>query len=257
MVAHGLVTRAPDPKDFARVWTSGGVHPEVRSTGLGRRLLAWQRARGEQLLAELDLTMPGWLMAYAPERSPENGRLLERDGFEPARYFTSLHAELSTAPIDDRPAPVGVRVVPWSADLSEAARVAKNSSFADHWGSQPAVPEMWESWQKLPTFRPELSRLALDGDEVVGFVTTEVNEEDWERHGRSSGYVGLVGTVRRWRGKGLASALLAETMRAHRDAGFELSVLDVDTANPTGALGVYERLGFQSVSRDIAYRRLY
>lgn len=257
LVAHGLATRSPDPVDYARVWLSGGVHPAVRGRGIGRQLLAWQTARAEQLLAELDVTLPAWVMTYAAEAAPEHGRLAERAGFSPVRYFTTLHAELASAPIDDRPLPEGLRVVPWSAEWSEAARAAKNAAFADHWGSQPANQESWESWQTLPTFRPELSRLALDGDRVVGFVTTEVNEEDWARLGRSSGYVGLVGTVREWRGRGLASALLAEVMRAYRDAGLDLAVLDVDTESPTGALGVYERLGFTSVARDVAYRRLY
>ena len=257
MVAHGLCIRTPDPVDYARVILMGGVHPAVRGRGVGRQLLAWQQARAEQLLGERELTMPGWVMSYAAEVAPEHGRLLEHAGFSAVRYFTTLHAELADAPIDDRPVPDGIRVEAWSSEYSEAARAAKNAAFADHWGSQPSSRETWDAWQQLDTFRPELSRLAFDGDRVVGFVTTDVNEEDWQRLGRSSGYIGLVGTVRDWRGKGLASALLAEVMTAHRRAGFALSVLDVDTANPTGALGVYERLGFTAVSRDVAYRRLY
>ena len=257
MIAHGMAMRAPEPVDYARVWLSGGVHPEHRGRGLGWQLLAWQTARAEQLLAELDLTIPGWVLSYAADRSPEHGRLLERAGYSPSRYFTTLHAELAGAALEPRDLPDGMRLEPWSPRFSEGARAAKNAAFADHWGSQPATREGWESWQGLPTFRPELSRVALAGDEVVGFITTDVNEEDWARMGRSSGYIGLVGTVREWRGKGLASALLVDVMRAYRAQGLELAVLDVDTANPTGALGVYERLGFAAVARDVAYRRLY
>mgnify|MGYP000669008048 CR=1 FL=1 len=257
MIAHGMAMRAPEPVDYARVWLSGGVHPAHRGRGIGRQLLAWQTARAEQLLAELELTIPGWVLSYAADRSPEHGRLLERAEFTPSRYFTTLHAELSEATLEPRPLPEGIRLEPWSARFSEGARAAKNAAFADHWGSQPATREGWESWQTLPTFRPELSRLALAGEEVVGFITTDINEDDWARMGRSSGYIGLVGTVREWRGKGLASALLVDVMRAYRAQGLELAVLDVDTANPTGALGVYERLGFAAVARDVAYRRLY
>ena len=63
----------------------------------------------------------------------------------------------------------------------------------------------------------------------------------------------LVGTLREHRGRGLAGALLAEVMRASRAAGLERCVLDVDTENPTGALGVYTRLGFAATDRDVAY----
>ena len=109
----------------------------------------------------------------------------------------------------------------------------------------------------LSSFRADLCRVALVGDEVVGFVITEINEDDWERGGSRSGYIGLVGTVRDWRGRGLASALLTEVMQAYRDAGLESAVLDVDTENPTGALGVYTRLGFEPTARDVSYRVAY
>ena len=48
----------------------------------------------------------------------------------------------------------------------------------------------------------------------------------------------------RYRGRGLATHLLAHTLHACREAGFDTSSLDVDTQNPTGALGIYERAGY-------------
>ena len=52
-------------------------------------------------------------------------------------------------------------------------------------------------------------------------------------------------SVRRpWRRRGLARALVAESLRALRDAGMTSAVLGVDADNPTGALGVYEDNGF-------------
>lgn len=253
LVAWGLVIETPEPESVLRVILTGGVHPEHRGRGLGRALLAWQRARAEQRLSRSDSILPAWLLTYAPDRAPEHGRLLERSGFEPARYFTSLEAVLDGADLD-RAMPVGVRVEPLTPERAEQMRLAKNAAFADHWGSQPATVEGWASMLTLPTVRKDLSRLAIAGDEVVGFVLVEINEDDGARQGFTGAYIGLVGTVRAWRGRGLASALLADVMRAARDAGLERAVLDVDTENPTGALGVYERLGYVATSRDAAYR---
>jgi mycothiol synthase len=255
-VAWGLVVAPPDPESLVRVFLFGGVAAEHRGQGIGRELLAWQHTRARQKLAESNLTMPAWVLTYAPDLAPEHGRLAQRLGFEPARYFTTLEAELTRA-ASPTPLPDGVRVVPFATTLSEAVREAKNAAFADHWGSQPASREAWESMQGLGTFRADLSRVALVSDEVVGFVITEINEDDWERGGSRSGYIGLVGTVREWRGRGLASALLTEVMQAYRDAGLESAALDVDTENPTGALGVYTRLGFEPTARDVSYRIAY
>ncbi|MEN9621082.1 MAG: hypothetical protein RL499_1275 [Actinomycetota bacterium] len=255
-VAWGLVVAPPDPESIVRVILFGGVAAERRGSGVGRRLLAWQHARATAKLAESDLAMPAWVLSSAADRAPEHGRLLDRAGFAPARYFTTLEADLerTSAPVT---VPDGLTVVPFEESLSEAVRHAKNAAFADHWGSQPVSREGWESMQTLDSFRPELCRVALDGDVVVGFVITEINEDDWERQGSRSAYIGLVGTTREWRGRGVASALIADVMQAYRDAGLETAVLDVDADNPTGALGVYTRLGFEPTARDVLYRVVY
>ncbi|MGV3732373.1 MAG: GNAT family N-acetyltransferase [Microcella sp.] len=253
-VGWGLVVLPPDPESLVRVILFGGVDPAHRGRGVGRRLLAWQRDRARQLLAASPLALPAWVLGYAPDRSPEHGALLQRLGFEAVRWFTTLERDLRAAGPDDRPLPEGLRLAPFDAARSEQVRAARNAAFADHWGSQPTGREAWESTIGLPMFRAELSRVAWHGDEVAGFVIVEVNEDDWERQGARSGYIGLVGTVREHRGRGLASAMLADVLRGLRDAELELAVLDVDTDNPTGALGVYTRLGFEPTAREVAYR---
>jgi mycothiol synthase len=256
VIAWGVVIETPEPESIVRVILSGGVHPAHRGTGLGRAALEWQRARAEQRLSRSDSILPAWLLAYASERAPEHGRLLEQSGFTPVRWFTSLVAVLGDR-ANTQELPPGVRIEPWTAERSEAVRVAKNAAFSDHWGSQPQTIEGWNSMLSLPVVRPDLSRVALVGDDVVGFVIAEVNEEDWARQGYSGCYITLVGTIREWRGRGLASALLADVMLAAHRAGLERAVLDVDTENATGALGVYERLGFRATAREVAYRIEY
>jgi mycothiol synthase len=256
LVAWGLVIETPEPETILRVILAGGVHPQHRGRGLGRALLAWQRARAEERLSRSDSILPAWVLAFAPERAPENARLLERRGFTPVRWFTTLEARLDRADLDPS-GPAGVRIEPYTPERCEALREAKNAAFADHWGSQPQTVEGWESMMSLPGVRNDLSRVALAGEELVGFVVTEVNEDDFARQGYPGCYITLVGTVREWRGRGLASALLSDVMRAARDAGLERAVLDVDTENPTGALGVYERLGFAPTAREVAYRVEY
>ena len=54
-----------------------------------------------------------------------------------------------------------------------------------------------------------------------------------------------VGTRREYRGRGLAGTLLSHALHEYRGAGFDEASLDVDSENPTGALGIYERAGFE------------
>ena len=66
-------------------------------------------------------------------------------------------------------------------------------------------------------------------------------------------WINTVGTRRAWRGKGVASWLMAESLRriAAADDGFERAILGVDAENPTGALRVYRRLGFDEDVRSV------
>jgi mycothiol synthase len=71
--------------------------------------------------------------------------------------------------------------------------------------------------------------------------------------GDSRIYVRSVGTRRPWRGRGLATSLLAQVLCNAAAQGAKSARLDVDAENPTGALGVYERLGFAAIRSEVAY----
>ncbi len=55
------------------------------------------------------------------------------------------------------------------------------------------------------------------------------------------------------RGRGLASALLAHSLRAFRQAGFSQAALDVDAENPSGALRLYQKLGFCAIRQELHF----
>jgi mycothiol synthase len=255
-VAFGQVVLTPGKETLVRSILFGGVHPEHRGSGVGRQLLAWQEGRALQQLATSDLTLPGWVMLFADDRSTRTHRLATSAGFAPARYFTGLSRVIAD-PIPALPLPEGIRLEPYRPELSAATLKAKNAAFRDHWGSQPMTEEQWASMLALSVFRPDLSFVALAGDEVVGFVTSEVNEDDWDGQGYSSGYIPLVGVVRQWRRRGIAPALLARAFTAFRDEGLERAVLDVDSDNPTGALALYTGMGFVPETRETAFSKVF
>lgn len=254
--AFGQVVLSPGKETLVRSILFGGVHPDFRGRGIGRQLLAWQEARALQQLATVDLTLPGWILLYADDRSERTHRLAASAGFQPARYFTGLSRVLAD-PLPDVQPPDGVRIEPYRPELEAATLEAKNAAFRDHWGSQPATEEQWESMLALSVFRPDLSFLALAGDEVVGFLTSEVNEDDWPGQGYTSAYIPHVGVVREWRRRGIAPALLARAFTAFRDIGLERAVLDVDSDNPSGALGLYTGMGFVPETRETAFSKVF
>jgi ribosomal protein S18 acetylase RimI-like enzyme len=51
----------------------------------------------------------------------------------------------------------------------------------------------------------------------------------------------------------VAPALLAASMGAFRADGMQYAELDVDSENPSGALGLYTRLGYEVVHGSAMY----
>ncbi|WP_241965240.1 GNAT family N-acetyltransferase [Microbacterium telephonicum] len=151
-------------------------------------------------------------------------------------------------------APNDIRIVPYTRDRDEDARVARNDAFRDHWGSLPTQSESWAKFVGGEHFRPDLSRIAVDADgAIAAFCLASVNEDDWELLGASHAYIDLIGVVRGHRRRGLAPAVIAGALAAIADAGLQQTVLDVDTASPTGANTLYEGLGFRATERSVAF----
>ncbi len=238
---------APPVGDGDRVDSFGGVLPGWRGRGFGRELLGWSFRRARQLRDELS---PGanWSLdadAYATEATAF--ALFERFGMRPVRYWYEMAADLSV-PVSPRPRP-DLLVVPFSADYTAALYAAHNEAMADHFDFELTSLAAW-SEQALyqPGFRPDLTRLALDGDQVVGYVLAGE-----ETPGRVR--MNEIGTRPAWRRRGLAGSLLAEVMVASAADGQQRATLGVDSDSPTGAVSIYRRAGFEVVSAWTSYRR--
>ncbi|QCB93421.1 GNAT family N-acetyltransferase [Cellulomonas shaoxiangyii] len=251
MRAWAQVDSAPGDTRVVRAFVSGGVHPLWRGRGIGRAVVAWLQGRARQVLAASGKDVPGRIAAYLEDTAPASARVYRAAGFTPIRYYTEMRRSLRD-PLPEVPLVEGIRVVPWSDELDDAVRLAHNESFADHWGSEPRTPEQWQGHRAM--FAPTWSFVAVTDDgEVAGYATSGRYEHDWEVAGYSSGYTELLGVRRAWRGRGVAVALLATVMRAYAADGVDYAELGVDTANPSGAHGLYARLGYEVVHSSTMY----
>lgn len=236
-------------------WLWGGVHPKHRQRGLGEALFSWMEERASAILDEFEDGLPRNLRASTPSTGADRIRLLERHGFQPVRQFYKMRRDLSK-PISDGQLADGLRMVTWSPELDESVRVAINESFLDHWRFEPIAAGVWKvSFAESSDFRPELSFAVLDGDQMAGAIVNSVHSEDNARQGLSEGWIHLLGIRRPWRGRGLATALINRSMQAFKEARLETAGLGVDTENVSGALRLYENLGFRPVQRTIQYNK--
>lgn len=236
---------------------AGGVDPAWRGRGIGRSVLAWQAWRAGMRLRETGQT-EGIFRNYVEERNTSHLALLTASGSRIVRYFTEMTRPLDQ-PIPELPFPAELELVSFAEaadrNIVELVRLAHNDAFQDHWGSEPRDQESWQFTVSHPEFRADWSLALLDratGD-VVAYQLASYDEDSKDLLGHSEGYTDLLGVRRTWRGRGLAPALLAEAMRRYRADGIENAGLGVDTENPSGALGLYERMGYVPTQRTIVF----
>jgi len=239
------------------VHLGGAVHPQWRRRGIGSAALGWAHERAREQLAAVAPTLaPGeWeleIKVYAEESTPDVIAIAEPLGFAVERWFTTMVRDMAQ-PLPTPPAVAGATIVPYTPDRALDVLAARNDAFRDHWGSLPTSEESWRKFVDGEFLRPDLSRLALDADgEVIALCLASVNEADWEALGATHAYIDLIGVVRAHRRRGLAPAVIAASLAAIGQAGLEKTVLDVDTASPTGANTLYEGLGFTATERSLA-----
>ncbi|WP_246369153.1 GNAT family N-acetyltransferase [Amycolatopsis echigonensis] len=63
----------------------------------------------------------------------------------------------------------------------------------------------------------------------------------------------VVGTIPGYRNRGLASAAIGSALRAAAEHGYDQASLVVDSANPTGAAGIFARAGFTAKMRYVRW----
>lgn len=253
LLAWGSVWCRLTARNLARAVLFGDVHPEARRQGVGRALLAWELARADERLAtELDPGLPRRIDLYAPDGVAGRAALAREAGMAPVRWFSKMTRPLAQ-PVAHADVPAGLEMIAWTDDWSDAALDALNDAWRDHWGYEPMPPEVWRfrTHEDAAFLRPA-SRLAIEGDRVAGLVVCSEQAAVVGDDGRTA-WLDLIAVRRAWRKRGVASALIAASLVALTDEGFQTAALDVDSDSPTGALGLYERHGFRVTRTETVY----
>lgn len=179
---------------------------------------------------------------------------LERRGYEIERYFyIMIRPHLDDIP-ETRLAP-GLEIRPVQPEDIRTIWEANGEAFKEHWGHRARTEEDFERFRNDPLQDPSLWKVAWDGDRVAGMVLNFIDHDENRQLDRLRGYTEDIAVLPPYRRKGLATHLIAESLRLLNEVGMNEAALGVDVANASGALGLYERLGYQKLRETYAYRQ--
>ncbi len=229
------------------------VHPSLRDSlterDTARELLAIVDSEEERKREE-GVVLPGrrvLVRAYTFDSSTNGIALWRWLGMQEERRWYWMHRTTSD-PILEPAAVEGVSFHTYrKPDDNAGVRQAALASFADHYDfNKDVFAQEWQHWDNVDTLRPELSWVA-EGDntrQIVSVCIVDVGAVKNKETGAADALITYVGTLREWRGRGLARNLLLRSLQSLREAGVEDVYLNVDASSATGANHLYELVGY-------------
>jgi len=233
------------------------VHPELRHRGLGQALLRWAEAHVEGGIPTGTMgppELPHLLVGWADLEIPEVAPFAAAAGYEVDHYGVMMVRRLDE-PIPDAPLPPGLEVRPVRSEDHRPIWEADTEAFLDHREPAERTDADFVGWFSQPELDTSLWEVAWDGDEIAGSCLNFVWAAENERLGLSRGWLEHVSVRRPWRKRGLATALMCRSLRRFRDMGLAEAALGADAENLTGAVRLYESLGFHRVRTGANYRK--
>ncbi len=227
--------------------------PEWRGKGIRRCMLLFNERRSREIAAE-HIDGKRFFRSWADDTELHWRALLVREGYNPVRYYFLMVRSL-LEPLPDMSLQEGIEIRPVTFDDCWTIWRAADEALQDDWHGSDLTDETLKEWMEKPTFNPQLWVAAWDvmNDQVAGVVLASIDEGENQEYNRKRAHMGPIGVCRPYRRKGLASALMVESFRVLRDFGMTEVVLSVDLENLTGALHLYERMGFSTIKQFTAY----
>jgi GNAT superfamily N-acetyltransferase len=236
-----------DRDDIGRVlWIACRVHPAWQGRGIEATLLAAAHAGAiRHGAAQPPTHLPSVFRTLVAETATAMVEVLAAHGYRPVEWMHLMVRPTLDDPPDDT-LPAGIEARPVRPEDGLTVLRALEEAMQDERGWIPTPDAAMTAILSDPIWgQIETWQVAWAGDEVVGGVLGWIDPEPNPQSGRRRGATERIFTRRPWRGRGIARALMGRNLRELARRGMDEAALAVDTANPSGALRLYEGVGFR------------
>jgi mycothiol synthase len=232
----------------------GWIKPECRRKGLGTAILKHNERRIREIASDHPAEAKKFFQNDHEGQQVGVAALLKANGYQEVRWGYRMTRPTSD-PLPAAPLPPGLKVRPVTEEHIRPVWEAAHEAFSESWGFAPATEEGYERWISGPYFDPSLWKVAWDGEEVAGMVLNFADTDYNQEYGIQRGWTDPICVRKAWRRRGLARALLVESIQMFRQMDFDETALGVDTQNPNRALDLYAGVGYQTIRKGITYRK--
>lgn len=219
--------------------------PEWRGRGIRERLFEHNEEHIRRCAKKEGKEKTSFFEVWAIDSENEWRSIVLGKGYTPVQHELDLVRSLDE--IAEIPLPEGLEIRPvkpehyakiWQAN-KEAMR--KDWDFSeDEWDEQHM-----KAFMETSAFQPGLWQVAWDGDTLAGMVLNYIVDEENQQSGKKRGHTEYVFVREKYRGRGLARALLARSFKVLKERGMDEAMLRMEVENPHDPLRLYEGMGFR------------
>jgi ribosomal protein S18 acetylase RimI-like enzyme len=230
------------------------LDPAYMGRGIGSALVEWDMVRLREIAAEHDDAPEKLFETWLNDKNVAATALIRGAGFEPITYAATM-VRPTVDDLPDHRLPEGLEIRPVREEDIRTIWEADVEAFRDHWGFAEQTEADYERFLAFPYNDPTLWKIAWDDEGVAGQVKSFIDTAQNDEYGRMRGYTEAIATARRWRRRGVAKALIVESIRELAARGMTEVALGVHTENPNGAFDLYAGLGYEVTATWTTYRR--
>lgn len=248
----GLYSSRPETRLYYQV---SFLRQECRVGDFWAQMVAENERRLRLVASEHEPVAERYFQAWSEDNQKDWMAVLAQSGYQVARRFNNMLYHLGEAPQIALPAGFEIRPVQpdhmhavWQAQKEMNAGLFEN--VAEDW-----LEDKYPAWLANPENNPRCWQIAWVGEQLAGMVLARVDEMQNNEPGRLHGHTEHIFVRPAWRGRGLASALIARSLQVLKDQGVTEAELGVDSENESAAFRLYQRLGYQTYSVDTWYRK--
>lgn len=254
-VAYGQIWLELDSGGERVFWHIAHVVPEWRKTALRLAIFRFNEMQVKLIAKCQPWSEKTSLGAWALDEPNDWKKMLLAEGYTPVMHLHEMIRQ-NLKDIPNNPLPEGLEL-----------REARPEHYPEIWNARKEAlretpwfvesnydREHYELWLNEPTFMPDLWQVAWDGDRVAGMAENHVPLEN-QTFGRKRGHTQILFVLPRWRRRGLAKALLAESLVMMRGRGLKEATLDANTQNTSGEIQLYESVGYRVDTKYATYKK--
>jgi mycothiol synthase len=227
-----------------------GVIPKFRRKGIAAKLLE---------TALESLRKRGMEVAETWAQTDREGcvHLFEKFRFKQVRIMSIMIRKLDPTPNENRK---NMQLTFRDMQMREEKEIEllnklDNESFKEHFNFRPrTIEETKYSLFGMPWFTVQKWFFAILNQQPVGYCGIAIDEGLNKEKNLKWGYIADIGVLKPYRRIGIGTCLMLHMMKTLKSLGMEEAFLYVDDMNPTGAIKLYKKLGFEALRKSIIYQ---